>query len=109
MARLRLRGHPPLQRWSACLGSTAPGRVSPRAMYFLDRREGWLVGDKGAILHTWDGGRHWRVQASNVDESLAGIHCSDRSHCYAIGECGTVVSTRDGGTHWSELSIPHRE
>ncbi len=31
-------------------------------VFFLDPDQGWAVGDRGAILRTEDGGRHWQVQ-----------------------------------------------
>ena len=31
-------------------------------VFFLDPDQGWAVGDRGVILHTEDGGRHWQVQ-----------------------------------------------
>jgi photosystem II stability/assembly factor-like uncharacterized protein len=32
------------------------------SVWFLDSDQGWVVGDRGVILHTEDGGRHWQLQ-----------------------------------------------
>jgi len=33
---------------------------------FVDRQRGWAVGDRGAIWHTEDGGKHWELQPSGA-------------------------------------------
>jgi photosystem II stability/assembly factor-like uncharacterized protein len=40
---------------------TALGGPPPTAIDFLDIRRGWIVAGR-LLLHTVDGGRHWRVQ-----------------------------------------------
>ncbi len=77
---------------------------------FVDAANGWAVGDRGAILHTDDGGKHWRPQSSGVDCPLRAVCFLDEKLGWAAGGftrpythagVGVVLSTRDGGATWS--------
>lgn len=78
-------------------------------VFFLDPMRGWAVGDRGAIWHTLDGGRHWRTQYVELDCRFESIHFADERHGWIAGgwtEPYTGVSravllrTADGGKHW---------
>ena len=51
---------------TALFATAAPPRYfddAPlRAVQFVDRNEGWAVGDEGVVWHTIDGGDHWERQ-----------------------------------------------
>lgn len=87
-------------------------------VFFLDADQGWAVGDRGVILHTEDGGRHWQPQRINTACRLESIHFIDR-HCgWAVGgsvhpythrSSSVVAVTRDGGRTWTtipDLTLP---
>ncbi len=38
------------------------------AIYFVDERTGWIVGERGTILRSDDGGRSWQIQCSDGDQ-----------------------------------------
>jgi len=38
------------------------------AIYFIDEETGWIVGERGTILRSDDGGRSWRIQRSDGDQ-----------------------------------------
>src|SRR4051812_9265878 len=55
--------HIPLGGRRAEVGSAGDGQTLPlNAVYFLDARHGWAVGELGTILGTTDGGKTWKVQ-----------------------------------------------
>jgi len=82
---------------------------------FVDAMHGWAVGDRGAILHTADGGKTWRRQRSGVDcplrsvcfiDSRAGWAAGGFSHPYTHGSSAVLLLTDDGGRHWRPCSQP---
>jgi photosystem II stability/assembly factor-like uncharacterized protein len=87
-------------------------------VFFLDPDRGWAVGDRGAIWHTKDGGRHWRLQASPSACRLESVRFLDDrtgwivggwTHPYTHKNSGVLLRTSDGGERWEEvprLSLP---
>ena len=80
-----------------------------RDVSFVDSRHGWAVGDRGAILHTDDGGQHWSPQPSGVVCTLNSVYFADARTGWAAGgmawpylhdTSGVVLATRDGGLTW---------
>jgi photosystem II stability/assembly factor-like uncharacterized protein len=59
---------------------------------FIDAVEGWAVGAEGTVLHTNDGGLHWRLESSGTPHTLERIFFTDRSHGWAVGFGGTIIS-----------------
>ncbi len=79
---------------------------------FLDLRHGWAVGDRGAILRTEDGGRHWQLTDSPVNCRMESIHFIDPMNGWAVGgwihplthrTSAVVLRTDDGGHRWKRL------
>jgi photosystem II stability/assembly factor-like uncharacterized protein len=77
---------------------------------FVDDQFGWAVGDRGAIWHTQDGGRQWRLQPCGVNCALQSVCFLTRKIGYAAGgsaqpyshtSAGVLLSTRDGGQTWT--------
>ena len=57
-----------------------------------DGRHGWVVGSRGTILATTDGGATWTAQTSGTDAFLYAIHVTDDGrHGLAVGSDGTIV------------------
>jgi photosystem II stability/assembly factor-like uncharacterized protein/tetratricopeptide (TPR) repeat protein len=87
-------------------------------VFFASHTHGWAVGDRGLILHTVDGGRHWAPQNSTVDGRLASVFFLDEQNGWAAGGAmnpftpattGILLRTRDGGHTWSHdrrLALP---
>jgi photosystem II stability/assembly factor-like uncharacterized protein len=87
-------------------------------VFFLDPDRGWVVGDRGVIWVTDDGGRHWRLQGSPVPCRLESVwFVDDRrgwivggwTHPYTHRTTGVVLRTSDGGQRWEalpRLSLP---
>ena len=112
----------------ACLAQTAPesggGGFSDHQRHlledaelndvaFVDAHHGWVVGARGAIWHTTDGGRTWRPQHSGVDCVLQSVTFIDQHTGWAVGGTtapysqrsnGVVLRTLDGGRRWTQMT-----
>jgi photosystem II stability/assembly factor-like uncharacterized protein len=80
---------------------------------FLDANLGWAVGDRGAILHTRDGGQTWEHQESQVGCRLESVHFVDADHGWVVGGWtiplthrarAVVLRTEDGGQSWKKIN-----
>jgi photosystem II stability/assembly factor-like uncharacterized protein len=69
---------------------------------FLDEKHGVVIGDKGLILRTEDGGQTWEKVKTNLRENLYALSFFDAQNGYAVGANGTIVSTVDGGATWQD-------
>jgi photosystem II stability/assembly factor-like uncharacterized protein len=102
---------------SAALGSASEVRhhedAALRAVQFLDKREGWAVGDEGTVWHTMDAGKNWERQTTGVRASLRSVHflnpcvgwIAGREELPGGGSAGVVLYTRDGGVKWRRLLV----
>src|SRR5207302_10447984 len=91
------------------------------AVQFVDRNEGWAVGDDGVVWHTIDGGQSWERQPTGVRASLRSVHflnpytgwIAGREELpFRRGSTGVILLTRDGGVTWelrSRNSLPGLE
>jgi photosystem II stability/assembly factor-like uncharacterized protein len=74
------------------------------AVQFVDRDEGWAVGDEGVIWHTIDGGQSWERQPSRVRASLRAVHflnshtgwVAGREELPRGGSAGVLLYTNNG-------------
>jgi photosystem II stability/assembly factor-like uncharacterized protein len=80
-----------------------------RAVQFVDRQEGWAVGDEGVVWHTIDGGGTWERQPTGVRASLRSLHflnpytgwvCGRQELPHGGGSEGVLLFTDDGGLKW---------
>ncbi|HOJ04735.1 MAG TPA: YCF48-related protein [Bacteroidota bacterium] len=86
------------------------------ALYFLDEKRAWLVGDsivscfscKSMVHGTTDGGETWNVLATFPPLYEDGpcvywmdVHFTDSLHGWMVGSQGGLASTTDGGHTWS--------
>jgi photosystem II stability/assembly factor-like uncharacterized protein len=80
-----------------------------RSVYFTDQDNGWVVGDRGLMLRTSDGGLSWfqhacpvgavnlnDVEFSRTDPSLGCIAAFD----------GHVLCTTNAGADWTAVQLP---
>ena len=79
---------------------------------FVGSRDGWSVGDHGAIWRTEDAGQTWKPVSCPVDCSLRSVcFLTDRIGWVAGGSttpftrigAGLILGTRDGGKTWTRL------
>jgi len=80
------------------------------AVYFINRIQGWAVGENGMLITTRDGGQSWHAQASGTRERLKSIQMlGDGQRGWAVGSYGAVITTRDGGQSWQVQASGTRE
>lgn len=80
-----------------------------RAVQFVDRNEGWAVGDDGGVWHSIDGGNSWERQPTGVRASLRSLHFLNPYTGWVVGReelphgggsVGVLLFTDDGGLKW---------
>ncbi len=69
---------------------------------FINSQLGWVVGQKGLILRTIDGGNILTRQSSPVRNNLTSISFADAENGFAVGDHGTILTTNNGGSSWSK-------
>src|SRR5436853_396579 len=75
------------------------GVVDLYSVQFIDKDTGYIVGDRGLILATGNGGASWREQYSGSDAQL--FHLSFRdTRGWVVGTGGKILHTNDGGRNW---------
>jgi photosystem II stability/assembly factor-like uncharacterized protein len=66
---------------------------------FVGPDTGWIVGEKGTVLYTVNGGTDWVAQPTPTESSLLGITIlDDPSVGWIVGEQGLLLRTTTGGT-----------
>jgi photosystem II stability/assembly factor-like uncharacterized protein len=71
---------------------------------FPNANEGWVVGVRGTILHTSDGGATWSLQPSGTTARLTRVQFLNSGVGWAVGGNGTILRTRSGGSDWAVQS-----
>lgn len=80
-------------------GQGEGGVVDLYSVQFIDKETGYIVGDRGLILVTVNGGASWREQFSGTDTQL--FHLSIRgARGWIVGTGGKILHTTDGGRNW---------
>ena len=67
---------------------------------FTDAKNGWTVGERGAIFNTKDGGKNWEKQQSGVESILVAVDFFDPQTGWTVGRFGVILHTSDGGKQW---------
>src|SRR5207248_3748232 len=84
------------------------------AVQFVDRDEGWAVGDEGVVWHTIDGGQSWERQPTGVRASLRSVHFLNPYTGWIAGReelpngggsNGVLLYTKDGGLKWQLMTL----
>jgi photosystem II stability/assembly factor-like uncharacterized protein len=83
------------------------GANSLLSICFIDKDEGWFVGEPSAtqevtIVHTADGGQTYEIQTNPTDPDvkLNGVSFADNQHGISVGLGYTILYTSDGGENW---------
>ena len=97
---------PPGDRWRALPSPTTDDLA---AVAFLDDSHGFVVGDRGTLLETTDGGESWVATDSGTGERLRSIAFAaapNHQVGYIVGDNGTVLFSHDGaGQRWEDRSL----
>ncbi|MCS6874103.1 MAG: YCF48-related protein [Pyrinomonadaceae bacterium] len=76
------------------------------AVFFVDEKLGWAVGNRGQIYFTTNGGRLWQKQESNVLENLNDVLFISKKEGFAVGDGGLILQTKDSGASWNKTKLP---
>src|SRR6202789_1952122 len=63
----------------------------------------FIVGDRGKVLLTEDGGRTFKRTDIGPQLGVFGIQMTDDQNGYLCGQDGLIMRTRDGGKTWKRL------
>ncbi len=63
-----------------------------------------VVGARGKLLVTEDGGLHFKRIKIGTDLAVLGIQMTDAKNGYLCGQDGLIMRTRDGGNTWERLN-----
>lgn len=74
---------------------------------FLDRKDGWAVGEFGTIWRTKNGGIYWeQMRNAPTPAWLYDVHFIDGQRGWTVGRFETVMRTEDGGESWMHEPMP---
>jgi photosystem II stability/assembly factor-like uncharacterized protein len=90
--------------WKLSLRDTS-NRSGFRSIAFATADTGWVVGNKGTILHTNDGGNTWLSQKSRVKADLKRISVVDPFVVWIVGDA-LLLRSLDGGKNWLRQNLP---
>lgn len=71
------------------------------AVKFVTPEIGWVVGERGAILHTESGGDEWEYQDSGTENDLKSVTFVNKQVGWTVGNGGVILYTDDGGKKWT--------
>ena len=95
------------QKWWWCNSSVTSNLTE---LYFTDILTGWVVGEKGTIISTNDGGRIWKNIDSGTDKDLYSIAFhKDGKQAWIVGREATILETINGGKSWNSLKTGYEE
>jgi photosystem II stability/assembly factor-like uncharacterized protein len=75
------------------------------AIYMNDNYNGFIVGEKGCVLKTNDGGNSWSASIISSND-LKGVTMINSSIVIVVGFAGTMFHSIDGGLTWSIMYGP---
>lgn len=77
---------------------------------FVDTDHGWLVGNRGTLLETTDGGASWEPRSLDLGEqqvSLVGVSFAGQEG-WVAGQPNVVLRTTDGGQTWQNVPLSEK-
>ncbi len=83
-------------------------RISEAALhgvFAVDAHSVWVVGERGAVWHSSDGGESFDPQVSGTAGTLYALSFSSPAHGVIVGERGIILSTEDGGVRWRQVEL----
>ena len=67
---------------------------------FYNSRRGLLVGPRGRVWLTEDGGASWQVRSSPITKDLRVVRWADAHTAYIGGDSAAFIRSTDGGRTW---------
>lgn len=87
------------------------------SVFFIDANHGWVVGSRGTLLTTSDGGNTWKPRSRPSEDVLRDIYFVDESNGWLVCERNVyelktrdeprtyLMNTVDGGISWQRVNI----
>lgn len=69
-------------------------------IHMISGETGWLVGESGLILRTFNGCKTFEYLTSNVTDNIYDVFFLDENYGWAVTYAQTVLRTSDGGINW---------
>lgn len=76
-------------------------------IFFPVSDTGFVAGDSGAILRTFNGGTNWVSQNSGTIKDVNDIYFLNTQLGFVAGDSGYFAKTINGGTSWNVSYVPH--
>ncbi len=92
------------QTWKVGLTASYPG-ISFSDVQFLSATTGWVVGSKGIVLKTTDGGATWNGATNDTLGTLSSVHFRSATDGYIGGSSRKLYTTTDGGSSWTRILL----
>ncbi len=70
---------------------------------FFDSQNGVIVGNRGIILKTTDGGSNWTSITNSIKVQLRNVAWVNSTTIVAVGDSGTILRSTDCGTNWASV------
>ena len=87
------------------------------SIFFLDVNRGWVVGSRGTLLSTNDGGKSWQPRPRPTEDVIRDIQFLDEVNGWLVCERNIydlkgkeeprsyLMKTTDGGDNWSRVEV----
>lgn len=78
-------------------------KITAKDLHGVDTYGGekiWLVGARGSVYHSPDGGKSWSPQLSGTKDLLTSVDFINEKQGWISGIYGTILKTEDGGQTW---------
>lgn len=96
-------GAPPARRDPAAL---MMGKVPHLEVEAPGERVRWRFNTLGAIEHSRDSGKTWRLQKNPAQAEMVAASAPSENVCWAVGRAGAILRTTDAGEHWEIIRSP---
>jgi len=74
------------------------------SVYFTSADTGYVVGDGGLILRSFDAGLTWGAVPSGVTEDLNDLYFFGHDSGVVVGDSGRIIRTIDAGVTWATIA-----
>lgn len=95
--------------WNVQYGQS--NKAPLNAVYFIDKNNGFAVGESGAVMQTTNGGNSWIETNTLTSYHLRDVTFIDQNTGWVLGyylglpHTSAVFKTTDGGSTWSEQTF----
>lgn len=111
MVTVEVQGEVPVS-WEGRFGGQTTFPDNLYDVHFFNENVGWVVGEHGRILKTYDGGWTWFVQNSGTTRRLNAVFALSLTEVWAAGaqtspsDSETLLYTNNGGQDWYSVATP---